>query len=92
MTKRSIWGTIERVAEKTINKLPFTFLKTRDQHRKANQAYTHVEDRHKKAMERKEQLIEKARLQNEKLEKQISLQDIRIKKEKLKLEKMKSKG
>ncbi len=95
MPKRNIWDRIcriiERVAVKTADKLPFTALKTWDKHRKANQVYTHAEARHEKAMERKEQLIEKAHLQNEKLEKQISLQDIRIEKERLKLEKLMSK-
>lgn len=91
MPKRDFWGTIERALVKTIDKLPSTALKNWNKHRKANQAYTNAQARHEKAMERKEQLIEKASLQNEKLEKQISLQDIRIENERLKLEKLKSK-
>lgn len=91
MSKRNLWDIIERALVKTVDKLPFTALKTWNKHRKSNQTYTHAQARHEKAMERKEQLIEKARLQNEKLEKQISLQDIRIEKERLKLEKLKSK-
>jgi len=91
MSKRNLWGILERVLGKTLDKLPSTALKTWNNHRKADQAYTHAEARHKMAIERKEQLIEKARLQNEKLKKQIALQEIRIEKEGLKVEKLKSK-
>lgn len=91
MPKRNFWGIIERVLEKTIDKLPSTALKNWNKQRNADQAYAHTQKRYEKAMERKEQLIEKARLQNEKLKKQIALQDIRIENERLKLEKLNSK-
>ncbi len=84
-------NVVEKGIEKGIEKLPSTVLKNWNKKRKADQAYAHAQERYKKEMERKDQLIEKAALQNIKTQKQIELADMRMEKERLKLEKLKSK-